>query len=130
MAVRCYQHEGQPLVAWCSQCARPCCRDCCLEILGQYFCERCKNSLVNELGRDRVQVDAMRAALIATVGLFLGGFLLGPYSLWRARAAREYVVCRPWVRGRWQVYAAVLIGAVATVQGLLVLAGRFLGGGG
>jgi hypothetical protein len=128
MAIRCHQHEEQPLVAWCSQCARPCCRDCCLEIFGHYFCERCKNAMAHDLQRDAVQAAASRAPLIATVGLFLAGFLIGPYALWRARTARGHVQARPWMRGKWQVYAAFFLGSVAAVQGILVLAGRLLGG--
>ena len=129
MAVRCHTHRERPSVAWCSQCARPCCRDCCLEIFEEYFCEKCKASLSEELARDAVQTDAARTPVIAIFGLFIGGFLLGPYALWRARAARDYVESRPWARGRWQPRAAYVLGGVATLQGLLVLAGRFMGGG-
>jgi hypothetical protein len=32
------------------------------------------------------------------------------------------------MRGKWQVYAAFFLGSVAAVQGILVLAGRLLGG--
>jgi hypothetical protein len=84
--------------------------------------------MAHDLQRDAVHAAASRAPLIATVGLFLAGFLIGPYALWRARTAQGHVQARPWMRGKWQVYAAFFLGSVAAVQGILVLAGRLLGG--
>ena len=130
MAIRCYQHEERPLVAWCHQCARPCCRDCCLEMFDRYYCERCKNAVADELQKDAVQPDAMRAPIIAIAGLFIAGFLLGPYALWRANMARQQLQVRPWMRGRWQIYATFVIAGIATVQGVAILVGRMLAGGG
>ena len=95
----------------------------------RYHCERCKSAVADELRKDAVQPDVTRALVIAIAGLFIAGFVLGPYALWRAHMARQQLARQPWMRGRWQVYAAFVIGGIASVQGLAILLGRLLGGG-
>ena len=79
-----------------------------------------------DINQGAVQPDAWRALIIAAVGVFVMGFALGPYAIWRARHASEMIEASPWLRGRWHVRAAYLLGALALVQGLVGLAGKYL----
>ncbi len=122
----CYQHAERPVVAYCDQCARPCCRDCSLELFQQYFCERCKRRVADELRRDAVQPDAVRAVIIGAIGVVAFGFVLGPYAIWRARMASRMLERTPWMRGHWHVRAAYALAGLATLMGILTLLGRAL----
>ncbi len=125
----CHKHEERPLVAYCASCQRPCCRDCTVEIFEHHFCEACKQDVTESISNDEVQSDAMRAVMLATVGIFAAGFAIGPYAIWRAHSASKILEQTPWLRGKWHVRAAYLLGALATVQGLLFLWGRTMSGG-
>ena len=122
----CYQHDERPLVAYCDQCTRPCCRDCCVELFERYFCERCKSMVAQELQRDMVQPDAARCPIIAAIGIFLMGFVVGPYAIWRARMARRLLDRSPWLRGRWHLWATYVLAGFAIVQGVVSVIGRFM----
>ena len=122
----CYKHDDRPVVAYCDQCARPCCRSCVLEVFDQYLCERCKQNAVDSVNRAEVQQDALRAVVMGAVGIFVLGFALGPYAIWRASTASKILDASPWLRGRWHVRAAYVLGALATAQGLITLGGRYL----
>jgi hypothetical protein len=126
----CYQHEDRPLVAYCAMCQRPCCRDCTLEIYEQYFCETCKHRVAQSIDRDAVHPDAMRSVMLAAVSVFVAGFLVGPYALWRAWSTSQNLAQTPWLRGRWHLRAAYLLGALGTASGLIQLWARFLSDGG
>jgi hypothetical protein len=125
----CHQHDDRPLAAHCALCQRPCCRDCAIELFEQHFCETCKHVVSQSIERDAVQPDALRSALLAAVGIFVAGFVLGPYALWRAWGTARLLEQTPWLRGRWHVRAAYVLGAIATLQGLIQLWGRFFGAG-
>lgn len=125
----CYQHPQRPVVSACARCGRPFCRDCGLEMLGMHLCEGCKLKVATEIENKVVLPDANRALLMAALGLFAAGFVLGPYALWRASQAQRLLRWTPWLRGRWHIRAAFVLGGVATLQGVMFLVGRFAAGG-
>ena len=122
----CHEHTERPLAAWCEHCTRPCCRDCTVEFFDQQLCEKCKLRVADEIQSEAVQPDALRAAFMGALGIVFLGFLLGPYAFWRARMASQLLDRQPWLRGRWHVRAAYVLAALATAQGLVTLAGKFL----
>jgi len=125
----CHSHAQRPVVAYCEQCARPCCRDCTVELFDQTFCPRCKKNAVDTLERHAVVPDALNAALVGALGVMIFGFVLGPYAIWRARTAAKMVERAPWFRGMWHIRAAYMLGAIATLSGVITLLGKTLGQG-
>lgn len=123
---RCFEHTERPVVAYCDQCAKPCCRDCSVELFEQYFCPRCKALAVEDLKVNAVVPDALRAVVIGAVGIVIAGFVLGPYAIWRAHQASVLIERAPWFRGRWHVRAAYILGGLATFMGVLSLVAKFL----
>lgn len=119
----CYQHPERTMFAYCDQCARACCDDCCLELFGEYVCERCKHRMVGEIDRGAVQGDAMRSALMAGAGVVVLGFLLGPLAMARTRVAGRLLERTPWLRGYWHIRATWVLGALAVLQGIVWLLG-------
>lgn len=122
----CTQHPDRAVLAWCDQCGRPSCSDCTLELFDQYLCPVCKTRAVSEVSRGAVQQDALRAVVIASVGVLAFGLILGPYAIVRARMAARSLERTPWLRGWWHVRATYFIGALALIQGLIGLAARFI----
>ncbi len=122
----CHQHAEQPLMAYCDRCSRPCCRDCAVELFERYFCGKCRDRIAGELQFDAVQPEALSAVVLAGIGMFLAGALLGPYALWRSYRATQSLERTPWLRGRWHIRAAMLLGALGFVQGLIFFASRWL----
>lgn len=120
---RCHEHPERNVFAWCDHCNRPCCDECAVEIAGDWLCERCKQRVAADVTAARPHGDALRASLVGAAGVVLGGLLLGPYALFRARASRDALERAPWLRGRWLLRAAWVLGALATLQGLVWLLG-------
>lgn len=119
----CHNHPDRALMAYCNYCSRPFCRDCATELLGDYYCATCKTRIAQQREQSAVLPDAQRAALMASVGLLMAGFLVGPYALNRAQNAAQLSARTPWLRGRWHLRAAYALGGIATLIGLLTLWG-------
>jgi len=120
---QCYQHPDRGMFAYCDQCSRPCCDDCCVDVFGDYVCEGCKQRMLREIDRSAVQGDAQRAALMAAGGVVVLGFVLGPVAILRARASGGSLDRARWLRGRWHLRAAWVLGVLACLQGIVWLLG-------
>ena len=83
----CYQHDERAMLAHCAMCARPCCRDCTVEMVGDYFCETCKVTVTMQLQSDQIVPEAGRAAMMGVASVFVLGALLGRRSITGSRAA-------------------------------------------
>lgn len=99
-------------------------------MLDDYFCESCKVTVATALYADKVHPNALRVLAIAMLSVFLFGFALGPYALWQTSRATAALEQTPWLRGRWHLRAATVLGVFGTVLGLVTLWIHGLGGGG
>lgn len=120
---RCYQHPERAHYAFCSQCGKPCCSDCSVELLGEHHCEPCKTRMNREIVRGTVQPHALRAAVLAGGGMLVFGVVLGPLALFRARMGAVMLDRAPWLRGQWHVRAAWVLGVLAILNGIIWLVG-------
>ena len=61
------------------------------------------------------------AAIAVLFGLKWIGLLLGPYAISRAWKAQQILTDAHWLRGRWHVRAAYVLGGFATAIGAVTL---------
>lgn len=79
-----------------------------------------------DIDKHAVHPGALNAVAIAAIGIFLFGFALGPYAIWRARETSKLLDASPWLRGRWHLRVAYALGTLALIQGVVNLASKYI----
>jgi hypothetical protein len=99
-------------------------------MLDDYFCELCKVRVAEQLYTDRVHPDAMRVLAMAIFSVFIFGFAVGPYTIWRGSQVNRALDRANWLRGQWHVRAAYVLAGFGTALGIVSLIARFATDGG
>jgi len=117
--MQCKNHPAVQAVDRCAACAEPFCPDCLVEIQGQKYCGSCKVMAVQ--GQPIVEEaaipckEAKDALIMAIVGLFCFGVILGPLAIAKAVKAKNMMRLNPRLTGSGQASAALVLGIVALV---------------
>jgi hypothetical protein len=82
--------------------------------------------VAGQLHADKVHPDAVRVLLISLLSVFMFGFAVGPYAIWRGTKVARTLERTPWLRGRWHVLAGFALAGFGTALGLVFLLGRYV----
>lgn len=76
--MNCYIHTETEAIGMCTQCGKPICRECCIEIQGRYVCRNCI-ARVNTTTptKKTTKVPSCTVVLAAITGLAIIGLLVG-----------------------------------------------------
>jgi hypothetical protein len=130
MSVACHNHPGIEASSHCAGCAEPFCGNCLLELDGSNYCGSCKVMALR--GRTPMLESAMspspaanEAMKTAIIGFFCFGFILGPFAMVKAIAARKEIRDNVMLTGWGKANAALVLGILATVLAIANVITRF-----
>lgn len=123
----CSRHAGVEAVVRCSECRKPYCDNCVVELRGEPYCGPCKNRKVRErlfLPAYKKPADALKYAI---VGIVCCGIILEPIAIYKAWTALAEIRRNPSLPGKGMAVAALIIGiCVIGLWVLVILAHVFL----
>ncbi|MBD5782381.1 DUF4190 domain-containing protein [Pelagicoccus sp. NFK12] len=117
--MNCVNHPETPSDARCTGCQEPFCQDCLVEINGEKYCGSCKVMAVDSqapVNLDQEETipnkQAGEALIMAIIGIFCFGFILGPIAIYKASKAKKEMDEDPRQSGRGKATAAQVIGCI------------------
>ncbi len=128
--MQCKNHPDVQAVDRCVGCAEAFCPNCLVEMQGQKYCGACKVLAIK--GAPIVEEatvpckEAGEALGFAIVALFCFGFIIGPIAISKASKAKKMIAANPRLMGSGKASAAMIIGIIATVFGVLYLVGMIV----
>ena len=121
--IACQNHPTIPALDRCAGCAEPFCGNCMVELFGQRYCGSCKVMAIKDQPMPDMGIypckEAQTAMVLAIVGMFIFGIILGPVALSQAHKATQMLDSNPQFTGRDKVRAARIIGIFALVLGII-----------
>jgi hypothetical protein len=123
----CRNHPAVPAVDRCAGCAEPFCGNCLVDMNGRKYCGSCKvmalqgQPLNYATGMAIPNKDADEALKYAIISIFCFSFILGPIAISKAMKAKKAMAVNPNLTGSGKATAAMIIGIITTVLGVLQL---------
>jgi len=130
----CRNHPTVPATGRCAGCAEEFCGNCLVDVQGQQYCGSCKVMALQGkvptaamAAQERGQMPnqaAKESLMLAIVGLFCLGFILGPIAIYKSIQARSAMSRDPNLGGGGMATAGLVIGIIATVTSCLIVVGQ------
>lgn len=125
----CVNHPSLEAVAACTQCGRPFCAGCLVELVGRQFCAECKAGALQELLVTRQRhPQALPALLVPIVGLLT--CILIPvtsgFGLWLGWQALRGIRAEPRYEGRTLALAGMVVSGAILADWLIALIATLL----
>jgi hypothetical protein len=130
--MQCKNHPEVSAVARCAGCADTFCPNCLVDIQGQQYCGSCKVLAIQGQGapvmpgvvRETCK-EAKDALIMAILGLFCFGIILGPVAIVKASKAKKMIARDPALGGEGMATAAMVIGVIVLVLWIIGMFVRF-----
>ena len=128
----CKNHFDKPAVGSCAGCAQNFCKSCLKEIQGNKYCSDCQVIALQSqspIPKDESEhkpsscSEASTALVLAIIGLFCFGIILGPIAIYKALEAKKQIAAEPGLQGSGQATAALVIGIIDILGFLIFIAG-------
>lgn len=121
----CRVHAGTAATANCAACAESFCGDCLVTVKAKPYCNDCKMSaLPEDAGPKTLCTEANEALKYAVVSLFCFAFIIGPMAMLKAVKAKQLIAADARLGGAGRANAALVIGLLNTIVGVLSLVMR------
>jgi hypothetical protein len=140
--MNCRNHPEIEAVGRCAGCAEPFCAHCLVNVAGQQYCTDCKVLALRGKSIPAIAVvgepttpcktasEALTYAIVAIIALFFClGFIFGPIAVYKAWKAKREIAEDPDLQGSGKAAAAMIIGIIATVLGVLYVVGMVASAG-
>lgn len=117
--MECKNHPGVQAIDRCAGCAEAFCQNCLVDIQGQKYCGGCKVMAVK--GAPMLEEatlpckEAKDALIMAIIGLFCCGIILGPMAIAKGLKAKKMIEKNPRLTGSGKATAAIAIGIIGLV---------------
>jgi hypothetical protein len=107
-------------------CAEPFCSLCLVTIKGAQYCGDCKMSAIKEEAMAGAGIigdcaEASEALKYALVGIICCQIILGPIAIAKALKAKQIIAENPRLGGSGKATAALIIGIVDTILGVVAI---------